>query len=589
MRQQSADELGETTLAAARAKDAADEIAAATQLPKAVVQRTLDDAELHGKTKLRNVFAWPDADGYFDAENLGQLTARQALLEVYLPAVAKCAGLSQAEARRQLRNVAPNKRVENVFAEAWPTSTAWFDSLTASSALNASGINAPAWLAGVVDLEEGAVRTRLGQARADALVTDIFSEEVGHDDADLDEPAANEAADAEDAPRTQRDGLKSPRPFEDGPPGPVRRPSRGDTGRLLTLLEDVRAYDLRCMLREFGIKPRPSKEENLTLLVDSLLDGGFTFESVLSSLLANDLSRMCEQAGLPTGRTKKDNAGSLVRWFDATFTDPPDGEQCADKPATGAPARGADRADEDPRFGGPAASAPSSVAAFEDAFEWCEAVTVATPAAVPGLDATSPWAALVKHHAKLDVAFVSLGGLRSEPAALEWLQHQDRLRVIAAEEGPFRGDIFRLRRGGEVRVFIDAAPNNSGAPTQDQHVLSWTGTEFDPFAVSVEALLAHARERAHVPTRDELAEYRTAFVTATERWAQLVKLGEQARHRAYVEALKPDGWPSPEERAFMMKHYKRMLTWAEWWKERSDRMAPDASSLAYDADGVMTF
>lgn len=366
-------------------------------------------------------------------------------------------------------------------------------------------------------------------------------------------------------------------------------PCGPDRGRLLALFSDIRTHDLRCVLRDFRIKPARSKEENLTLLVDSLLDGGFTFESVLSSLLADDLSRMCEQAGLPTGRTKKDNAGSLVRWFDATFTDPPDGEQCADKPTTGAPARGADRAEEDPRFGGPAASAPSSVAAFEDAFEWCEAVTVATAAAVRGLDATSPWAALVKHHAKLDVAFVSLGGLRSEPAALEWLQHQDRLRVIEAEEGPFRGDIFRLRRGGEVRVLIDVAPNNSGAPTQDRHVLSWTGTEFDPFAVSVEALLAHARERAHVPTRDELAEYRTAFVTATERWAQLVALGEQARHRAYVEALKPDGWPSPEERAFMMKHYKRTLTWAEWWKERSDRMAPDASSLAYDADGVMTF
>jgi extradiol dioxygenase family protein len=55
------------------------------------------------------------------------------------------------------------------------------------------------------------------------------------------------------------------------------------------------------------------------------------------------------------------------------------------------------------------------------------------------------------------------------------------------------------------------------------------------------------------------------------------------------EPEQPADYPDAMQTAFMMKHYGRVLSWSEWWKERSDRMAPDGDDLKYDRDGVLTF
>jgi hypothetical protein len=165
-------------------------------------------------------------------------------------------------------------------------------------------------------------------------------------------------------------------------------------------------------------------------------------------------------------------------------------------------------------------------AAFEAACDWCDALSFATPAAVSNGGRWSLWQPLERNAKKIRVACVALDGMRSEPAALEWFQRHDCLRFVPAADGSFRVNVFRFQKGDSVRVMLGAgqlAPTGLMAPL-DAFVL-WEGPTLDLFAVSVDALLARAREKAHVPSGEELADYSRAFYAGVELRDQLAELG----------------------------------------------------------------
>ncbi len=172
-------------------------------------------------------------------------------------------------------------------------------------------------------------------------------------------------------------------------------------------------------------------------------------------------------------------------------------------------------------------SDPSAVrAAFEAACDWCDALSFATPAAVSSGGKWSLWQPLERNAKKIRAAYVALDGMRSEPAALEWLRKHDCLRFVPAADGSFRANIYRFQKGDDVRVMLGSgqlAPAGLMAPLDAMVV--WEGPALDPFAVSVDALVARAREKAHVPSGEELADYSRAFYAGVELWDQLVELG----------------------------------------------------------------
>jgi hypothetical protein len=164
--------------------------------------------------------------------------------------------------------------------------------------------------------------------------------------------------------------------------------------------------------------------------------------------------------------------------------------------------------------------------AFEAACDWCETMVLATPSAASSSGKWSLWAALERNAAKIGAAFVALDGLLSEPAALEWFQNRDCLRFVPAADGSFRANVYRFQRGEEVRVLIGAgrlAPAGLMAPLDA--MVFWEGAALDPYAASVDTLLEKVREKAHVPTGEELAEYGRIFYAGVELWDQLVELG----------------------------------------------------------------
>jgi hypothetical protein len=172
-------------------------------------------------------------------------------------------------------------------------------------------------------------------------------------------------------------------------------------------------------------------------------------------------------------------------------------------------------------------SQPSAVdATFREACEWSDTISLTTPAIVSNGRKWPMWTALEKNAAKITSAFVALDGMRSEPAALEWLQDHDCLRLVPAADGSFRANVYRFQKGDTVRVLMGAgmlAPTGVMAPLDA--TLSWEGSSLDPFAASVDAVLDKARALAHVPSAEELAMYATAFYAGVDLWDQLVELG----------------------------------------------------------------
>ncbi len=174
--------------------------------------------------------------------------------------------------------------------------------------------------------------------------------------------------------------------------------------------------------------------------------------------------------------------------------------------------------------------------AFEEACDWCERMSFATPAAASSAGKWSLWAALERNATKIEAAFVAVDGLRSEPAALEWLQDHDCLRFVPAADGSFRANVYRFQRGNEARVLMGAgrlAPAGLMAPLDG--MVHWQGAALDPFAASVEALLRKARARAHVPSASELEYYATAFYDGVELWDELMELGAP-----FIRSTAPD-------------------------------------------------
>ena len=172
-------------------------------------------------------------------------------------------------------------------------------------------------------------------------------------------------------------------------------------------------------------------------------------------------------------------------------------------------------------------SEPAAVhLAFEAACDWCETMMLATPAAASNAGKWPVWGALEKNASKVSAAFVAVDGLRSEPAALDWFQNQGCLRFIPAADGSFRANVYRFARGDQVRVLMGAghlSPAGLMAPLDA--MLLWKGVALDPFAASIDALLHRVREKAHVPSSEELAEYSRVFYAGVELWDQLVELG----------------------------------------------------------------
>ncbi len=209
-------------------------------------------------------------------------------------------------------------------------------------------------------------------------------------------------------------------------------------------------------------------------------------------------------------------------------------EETARTRAVPPPIRGRDRGTQVAPAQEPEACAPLRVlsepaavhAAFEAACDWCDVMCFATPAAVSNLGKWPVWAALERNATKITAAFVALDGLRSEPAALEWLQSQDCLRFVPAADGSFRANVYRFQKDDQVRVLLGAGmlgPAGLMAPLDA--MIAWEGPALDRFTASVDAVLQKAKEKAHVPTGDELAEYSRVFYEGAELWDQLVELG----------------------------------------------------------------
>lgn len=165
-------------------------------------------------------------------------------------------------------------------------------------------------------------------------------------------------------------------------------------------------------------------------------------------------------------------------------------------------------------------------AALSEALAWCEEYALCTPVVDSARGAFPEWALLLQHAQKLRVAYVALDGLQTEPAALEHLHSLGVLRFVPAADGSFRANLFRFKRGDEVRTLVGAgrlAPAGMMAPLAAW--VDWSGRSLDAFAIDVEGTLRRAGEHARVPTPDELEAYARAYFDGQELWDRLVELG----------------------------------------------------------------
>jgi hypothetical protein len=172
-------------------------------------------------------------------------------------------------------------------------------------------------------------------------------------------------------------------------------------------------------------------------------------------------------------------------------------------------------------------NAPSMIeAAFEVSCNWCEAMWFATPAIISNSRKWALWTVLEKNATKIKAAYVAIDGLRSEPEALALLQNYDCLRFVPAADGSFRANIFRFQRGDLVHVLLGSGYFASpGLMAQLDAMIYWKGKTLDPFAISVDTLLEKAKEKAHVPTGDELDKYSSVFYKGVDLWDILAELG----------------------------------------------------------------
>mgnify|MGYP003487986757 CR=1 FL=1 len=107
-----------------------------------------------------------------------------------------------------------------------------------------------------------------------------------------------------------------------------------------------------------------------------------------------------------------------------------------------------------------------------------------------------------------------------------WLQDHDCLRLVPAADGSFRANVLRFQKGSDARVILGAGQlTPPGLMASLDAMVVWAGPELDPFAVSVDVLLGRAKEKGHVPSGEELADYARAYYAGAELWDQLFELG----------------------------------------------------------------
>ncbi len=164
--------------------------------------------------------------------------------------------------------------------------------------------------------------------------------------------------------------------------------------------------------------------------------------------------------------------------------------------------------------------------ALEAGFDWAEEISFCTPAISSAGGKWPFWRVLERNGSKLRAAYIALDGMRTEPAALDWLHHQGCLRLIPAADGSARTNAYVFQRGDVVRGIVGAGrlvPAGLMAPLDA--VVCWEGDPHDSFAVSIRAALHKAKELAHVPAPEELEDYSAAFYAGADLWDRLDELG----------------------------------------------------------------
>ena len=179
--------------------------------------------------------------------------------------------------------------------------------------------------------------------------------------------------------------------------------------------------------------------------------------------------------------------------------------------------------------------------AMAEACSWANEITICAPAIDTGRNEWRPWHALMQHQRKLRRVYVALDGLRTDPSALDDLYGLGSLRLVPAADGSFHANIIRLRKGNRTCVLVGGlglAPPGIVAPFPA--VTLWEGDSRDAYALMVDDALARIADAAHVPTRDELRAYASAFYAAAEHRDAIIELGAPYMSRTSADAGLPE-------------------------------------------------
>lgn len=164
-------------------------------------------------------------------------------------------------------------------------------------------------------------------------------------------------------------------------------------------------------------------------------------------------------------------------------------------------------------------------ATFAEACAWADQI-VACLGWLEGGDAQGPsWDILEPHLSKLQTAIIGFGFMRSEPALLARLYEQGTLRVVSSTDGGYAPNAFVFRKGERLRALIGSAPFSSTLHEESvEAMVIYEGDAQEAFSLQVLALVDRCRNAGHVPTREELDEYKEA------------RMRELTRLRGVVEA-----------------------------------------------------
>ncbi|MCU0656646.1 MAG: hypothetical protein MUF64_15755 [Polyangiaceae bacterium] len=176
-----------------------------------------------------------------------------------------------------------------------------------------------------------------------------------------------------------------------------------------------------------------------------------------------------------------------------------------------------------------------------DASKWAEEFSFCTSALGVSGSRSSLWQALRPQLGKLSRAYVALEALRTKPDALLELHGLGKLRLIPAVDGSFRANLWTFSRGKEQIVVVGSGallPPALMAP--HEAYVRWSGFSSDHFAEQAEAFFEKIRKNAHVPTQEELTQYRDAFADAEELHEHLLELGGDFHRPTTLDADLPE-------------------------------------------------